>query len=102
MSSVSPCVGLAARRRGDLRELLRGARRPGRVGDREHADAARRVALGVELAHERVGRLRRVGVLAVGEQHDGVDAARVGELLDLRHAVRGGVVDRRAAVGDEP
>jgi hypothetical protein len=57
--------------------------------------------LRLELAHDLIDAARRVGVLAVGQQHDGVDPARVGALGDLLHAGGGRVVDRRPAVGDE-
>src|SRR5215211_2912019 len=70
-------VALAPGRAGKLVERLPGALRPGAVGDREHAHSRGGVALRRQLPGHLLGVVLRVGVLAVGEHHDGVDAVAV-------------------------
>src|SRR3954451_17262304 len=72
-------VALAARRLGDLRELLTRAAGARAVGDREHANLVLGVALALEALDDVLDRGGRVGVLAVGEQDDGGDVVAVGE-----------------------
>jgi hypothetical protein len=80
---------------------LCGAGGAGAVGDREHSHLVVGVALSLHGLHGLVRGRRRVGVLAVGEQHHGGDALRRSLPLHQLEAVDGGIVDRGSAVGDQ-